>query len=103
MVSRHRGSKDGNHDDIAQALRDLGCSVLDAHQCGIPNFPDIIAGLLGRTVIIEVKNPATHYGRAGLTAGQSAFARDWRGGQVYVVTSRDEAIALVQNLRRAAQ
>ena len=34
---------------------------------------------------------------------QSAFARDWRGGPVYVVTSVDEATALVLNWRRSSR
>ena len=34
---------------------------------------------------------------------QSAFARDWRGGRVWVVRSEDEATALVQNWRRSSR
>lgn len=101
MVRRHRGSKDGNHDEVAARFVALGCDVVDMHACGVRDFLDLVVGCAGVTHIVEVKNPETRYGRAGLTIGQSAFARDWRGGKVYVVTSPDEAEALVMNWRRA--
>jgi hypothetical protein len=95
-----RGKKDGNHDAIVARLESLGCTVAQMHACGVPGFPDVAVGAIGQTRLVEIKDPTTRYGRAGLNANQSVFARDWRGGQVYVITSPDEAAAFVQQWRR---
>ena len=97
-----RASKDGNHDEIVRRFRQLGCSVLETIKTGIPGFPDCVVGCVGKTYLVEIKDPHTRYGRAGLNANQTAFAQDWRGGKLFVVTSEDEATALVQNWRRSA-
>ena len=101
---RRRGKKDGNHDAIVERFQDLGCSVAQMHACGVAGFPDIAVGLSTesgrRTELVEIKDPSSRYGRAGLNNNQTAFARDWRGSPVYVVSSEDEATVLVQNWRR---
>ena len=95
-----RASKDGNHDVIAARFRDLGCTVIETHRAGIPGWPDLAVGCVGVTQLVEIKNPDTSYGRRGVNPNQTAFARDWRGGRIWVVGSQDEATALVQNWRR---
>lgn len=95
-----RGKKDGNHDVIVQRFRALGCSVIDTHAPPIAGYPDITVGCVGLTHLVEIKDRRTQYGRRGLSSNQTAFARDWRGGKVWVVTSEDEATALVQNWRK---
>ena len=98
-----RASKDANHDAIVRRFQDLGCSVVEIHATGIPGLPDLACGCVGVTHLVEIKNPGTAYGRQGFNANQTAFARDWRGGRVWVVRSEDEAMALVQNWRRAVK
>ncbi len=95
-----RASKDGNHDAIKARFVELGCSVVDMAATGIPGWPDLACGCVGVTQLVECKNPATSYGRAGFNANQTAFSRDWRGGRVWIVRSPDEATALVQTWRR---
>jgi hypothetical protein len=97
---KRRGKKDGNHDELVRVFRDLGCTVAELHDTGLAGWPDIVVGVAGVDRLVELKNPETRYGRAGLNANQSAFARDWRGGRVWVASSSDEAVALVQNWRR---
>ena len=97
-----RCSKDANHDEIVSMFERLGCTVVERHKTGIPGDPDIEVGCVGVNHLVEIKNPATHYGRKGLNANQDAFSRDWRGEKPYIVTSVHEAAALVQNWRRAA-
>lgn len=97
-----RARKDANHNAIVRRFQQLGCSVIELHAIGIPGCPDLGVGLLGRTELVECKDPSTHYGRAGLNPNQTAFARDWRGGKVWLCSSEDEATALVQNWRRHA-
>lgn len=99
-MTRH-ASKDANHDAIATRFRDLGCTVIETHRAGIPGWPDLVVGCIGVTQMVEVKNPSTSYGRQGFNANQTAFARDWRGGRVWVVRTEDEATGLVQNWRRS--
>lgn len=96
-----RGRKDDNHDQIVARFRALGCTVLELVRSGIPGFPDLVVGCIGRTHLVEVKNLNTAYGRAGLNSNQTTFARDWRGEKPFAVTSEDEAIVLIQNWRKA--
>jgi Holliday junction resolvase len=97
-----KARKDDNHDELVSVFERLGCTVAQMHACGVSGFPDIAVGALGRTWLVELKNPESRYGRAGLNDNQSAFARDWRGGRIYVATNADDVIALVQHWRRAA-
>ena len=100
-MNRH-SKKDANHNELVATFERLGCTVAQLHACGLPGFPDVAVGAMGRTWLVELKNPQSAYGRAGLNENQSAFARDWRGGKVYTISSVDEVIALVQYWRRAA-
>lgn len=100
-MTRHN-SKDHNHDAIVRRFRALGCSVIEMHATGIPGFPDLAVGTVGITHFVEIKNPDTPYGRKGLNDNQSAFARDWRGGMVWIARSEDDATLLVQRWRRVA-
>lgn len=102
-MNKHRGSKDKNHDELSGVFVEAGCSVSDMATCGVDDFPDVIVGCIGLNHLVEYKNPETRYGRSGLNAGQKVFARDWRGGKVWMVSTRDEALALVQNWRRHAR
>lgn len=96
---RHRATKDRNHGALKAAFEQLGCSVLDTHNTGIPGFPDVIVGVMSRNHLVELKNPQTRYGRAGLNSNQQAFAAEWRGGKLFCVSSVDEVAALVRNMR----
>lgn len=99
-MTRHRGRKDGNHDALRRRFEALGCSVAEFPRTDIPGWPDFVVGCAGVNHLVECKDPATAYGRAGLNANQTAFARDWRGGRVWVCCTEDEATALVQNWRK---
>jgi hypothetical protein len=101
-VRTWRGSRDRNHAAVAAAFEQCGCSVVDTALAGIPDFPDMVVGCVGVDHLVEVKNLATRYGRAGLTAGQGAFARDWRGAPVVVVYAADLVPLIVQRWRRMA-
>lgn len=98
-MRKFSGSKDHNHDVIADTFRALGCTVTDTAYTGIPGWPDLVVGCVGVNHLVEVKNPATRYGRNGLNAEQTVFNRDWRGEPVHVVTTPDDAIALVKAWR----
>lgn len=100
MGRKHRGSKDGNHDRAVAVFETLGCSVAELHDTGLADWPDLVVGCIGVNHLVEVKNPDTAYGRAGLNPGQAVFARDWRGGRVFVVYDERGIQDLVQAWRR---
>ena len=90
-VRRTRLSKkDANQDGIVAALEAVGCSVVDASAIGC-DFPDLVVGRLGRTYLIEVKNPEA---RGKLTDGQLKFF-DWWRGQVDQAETVDDALRIV--------
>jgi hypothetical protein len=99
-VNRYARKRDANHGTLIATFLQLGCTVIDTSHAGIPGWPDVVVGCMGQNHLVEFKNPGSRYGRAGLNANQQAFARDWRGGQVFVVSTTDEVIALVSNWRR---
>lgn len=91
---RKRAKKDLNHNQIANALIDVGYSVADTSQLG-GNFPDLVIGGINRKTglamnwLVEVKTA-----KGKTKPGQDAFAASWRG--VYaVVRTVDEAYKLV--------
>lgn len=101
-MSRYARRKDGNHSTIAKRFEALGCTVFDTSAIGLAGFPDLVVGFRQVNHLVEVKNPETRYGRAGLNEAQSAFNRHWNGAGMWTVTSEDEATAIVQNWARAA-
>jgi hypothetical protein len=96
---RRAARRDGNHNDVVDRFRALGCSVFETDRVG-DGFPDLVVGCLGVNHLVEVKNPETRYGRQGLNNGQTLFDAAWRGARVWLVCSVDEATAVVQNWRR---
>lgn len=86
------GAVDANHAEIYAALVENGISVLDSSvvQGG---FPDLTAAKGGRTVLLEVKNKKTSYGRRGLSVLQARFADTWPG-DIFIVHSPAEALAV---------
>ena len=101
-MRRPRAKRDANHAPIARLFEALGCSVTELPHAGVPGFPDLVVGCVGVNHLVEVKNPETRYGRAGLNPNQQAFNRDWRGAPMVAICTEDEASAVVQNWRRAA-
>lgn len=85
--------KDTNHPNIVLALRQVGCSVADTAALG-HGFPDLVVGFRGKNFLLEVKDGSLPPSRRKLTTDESAFHENWRG-QIFVVTSVEEAIAVV--------
>lgn len=96
---RRAAKRDANHGAIVGIFRQLGCSVFETDRMGA-GWPDIVIGVIGRNVLVEIKNADTGYGRGGLNLAQERFNEAWRGDKVVVIRTEDEAMALVANLRR---
>lgn len=97
---RYARKRDGNHSAIAKTFERMGCTVLDTSSIGLAGFPDLVVGFRQTNHLVEVKNPETRYGRAGLNEAQSAFNRHWNGAGMWAVSSEDEAMAVVRNWAR---
>ena len=89
------GRRDANHRAIVTALRQLpGVTVADTADMG-GGFPDIVVGIRGQNIMIEIKDGSKPPSKRKLTSAELAFHRDWTG-QIAVVNSLDEALELVR-------
>ena len=84
MRRRHRS--DNNQNEIVKALEAIGCDVFK-----IDRPVDLLVGYRSRNFLIECKNKK---GKNKLTEFQEKWIPSWRG-QVRIVHTADEAIALV--------
>ena len=87
-MPRH-GRRDANHAAIREALRAVGVSVFDTAALG-DDFPDLVCGRHGATVLMEIKSPGSKE-----RPGQASARLKWRGGRWVVVRSVGEALAAV--------
>lgn len=98
-----RASKvDATHAAIRDTLRTMGCVVADTSGAG-NGFPDLVVKLPSRirynkVLLVEIKDGSLPPSARKLTPAQVAFHREW-GASVVVLTSVDEAVALVTNGR----
>lgn len=72
-------------------MRTAGAYVIDTSKMG-NGFPDLIVGFRGVTLLMEVKNPKTQYGRAGLNKRQKSWHAGWTGGALSVVDGPEAAL-----------
>lgn len=85
---------DSNQPEIVEAFRQLHCSVQHLHTVG-SGCPDLLIGVNGFNVLVEVKTSA-----GKLTDDQKDFITVWRGDDVNIVRTREDAIELVNHYRR---
>lgn len=90
MRPKYAASVDLNQQEIIDALKKIGCDVLDI---GMP--VDLLVGYRARNFLLEVKRP----GEKPRTDTQKTFLADWKG-QVRVVETAEEAITLVTQAYR---
>ena len=88
--------KDGNHKEIIQAFRDLGASVFDTASLG-SGFPDIVIGMKGSNVLVEIKDGSLPPSKRKLTPDEIKFHELWRG-KVVIINNVDEVIELIKNM-----
>jgi hypothetical protein len=92
-VKNYGAKKDANHNELVAEMEKLCIQVLDTSGLG-GGFPDCICNVRKRTLLVEIKNPKTAYGRKGLNDLQKLFADNWRGSPVYIVRTLDDVILL---------
>lgn len=94
MIHRRR-RVDENQKQIVAALRKIGACVLDLSGSG-GGVMDLLVIYRARVLMVEVKNPAKPKADQSLTPAQiRVHAEIGRaGGEVHIVRTIDEAIAL---------
>lgn len=90
---RRAARVDANQTEIVAALRRLGASVAITSMVG-SGFPDIVVGFRGQNYIIEIKDGNKPPSKRRLTKDEQRWHNLWRG-TVYVVSSIDEALAVI--------
>jgi hypothetical protein len=89
---------DANQPDIVRALRGAGASVQPLHTVG-SGCPDLLVGIDGANLLIEVKDGSKSPSKRILTPDQVEWHQAWRG-QVTVANSIAEALAVLKGSRR---
>lgn len=91
---RRAAKVDANHAEIVEALRRIGCSVASLAMVGA-GYPDLLVAVdRSRTLLLEVKDGKKRPSARKLTPDEERFFQEW-SGEVYVVTSVEEAVAVV--------
>ena len=90
---RYARRVDGNQSLIVKALREAGAKVKVIHQ----PFDLEVWAPNGKVLLMEIKNPATAYGRKGLNAKQ---AEEAQGLPVAMVDSVEAALRAYNVLKK---
>lgn len=92
-MSRRAARTDANHATIRDGLRGHGYVVHDTYGAG-DGFTDLVVGVAGLNILLEVKDPDQPPSKRKLTASQEKFHSEWEG-QVNVVHTLDEALNVI--------
>tara|TARA_B100001939_G_scaffold343006_2_gene355015 strand:+ start:16949 stop:17233 length:285 start_codon:yes stop_codon:yes gene_type:complete len=90
---RRAAKIDANQNAIVAGMRKLGASVAITSALG-GGFPDLVAGMRGRNLLIEVKDGNKAPSKQRLTSDEHEWHEAWRG-DVVVVRDMDEAKELL--------
>ena len=85
-LNRYAKRRDKNEPEIIQAFKSVGASV---KSIDVPC--DLIVGIQNTNILVEVKMP-----KGRLTPEQKKFMETWKGGEVHVVRTTEEAIQLIE-------
>jgi hypothetical protein len=96
---RRNAKRDDSEPEIVEALQRAGASV---QRLSGKDIPDLLIGWRGSTLLMECKTPQPPPKRKrrkppsdGRTDGQILWAKWWRGSRVHVVTTPQEALAVL--------
>jgi hypothetical protein len=93
-MKQRYGKTDANHSQVKEWYRSLGCSVADTKDAAM-GVPDLFVGAVGLTDPVEVKVEG-----GSLTPQQETFIAGWRGSKVWIVTTQEDVIKHVTDMRR---
>lgn len=92
---RRAAKIDANQNQVVDALRRLGYSVLHLHTIG-KGCPDILVGKSGKNYLFEIKDPEKPRSSRKLTEDEEEFRSKWRG-QVHTIHTWEEAMRIMTN------
>lgn len=92
---RRAARTDANQSEIVDALRKCGATVQSLAAVG-DGVPDLLVGLAGMNLLIEVKDGSKPPSGRKLTPDQEAWHAAWGGAPVFVVTCVDQAVQMVR-------
>lgn len=96
-IARRAAKRDASEPEIVSALRQCGFSVYRLHQP-----VDLVVGFRGRTFLVECKSGTKGYAK-GLNDNQQKFADEWRGSDVVVLSSAQDAIDWAVEVARSTE
>jgi hypothetical protein len=85
---------DDNQHDIVKALRKAGATVQSLAAIG-DGCPDLLVGICGRTVLMEIKDGSKPPSKQALTPEQLKWHGAWQGGTLQVVNDVEGALRVV--------
>lgn len=92
---KYAARKDGNQDEIVNALEDVGATVTSVHQIG-NGLPDILVGFRGINYLFEIKDGNKPPSKRRLTDDEKNWHKLWQG-HCHVVKSVNEALDIIIN------
>jgi len=87
---------DANQNNIVKALRAAGASVRVITQGD--GIPDLLLGYNGHTLLMELKDGDKPPSARKLTEAEQKFFDEWKGGNLSIVNSVEEALAILASL-----
>lgn len=93
-MNKYAKRVDSNQKEIINAFKKMGASVFDASNIGL-GFPDLLVGIGGRTVLVEIKSSE----KAKFTEAQLKFMSEWKGSAVSRINDVHGAITLIKFLQ----
>lgn len=86
-IHRRAAKRDAIEPEIIDALREVGASVWQLSDEGVP---DLLVNFRGDTYLLEVKMP-----KGKLTSAQEVFFDTWQGDNLFMVISVDKALRAI--------
>ena len=93
-ILKYGAKKDANHHEVVDAMQKAGAYVIDMSHVG-KGFPDLIVGFRSQTILMEIKNPKTSYGKRGLNKNQLKWKEQWTGDTYCVVDGPEAALRMI--------
>ena len=97
---RQRARRDANHNEIVAVFESLGATWLDTS--GIGGALDGAIGYAGIDQRVEIKDGEKFLSRRRLTKDEETTFQEWRGRPPVVVETVEDAISLVNRMRKEA-
>ena len=100
MKNYQRPHRDGNHAEIVSRFKQWpNVSVADTAASGA-GFPDLVVGICGVNILVEIKDPAQYPSDRKLSAAQKRFHETWQGWAC-VCETVDDVDRLVEHVRQS--